>query len=147
MFVQVASAEEFAANVKSAGGSCELYIYEGAGHAFLNDPDSKLSEHETAIYHPANALIDMHTRVAKIVSSCIHIYEIVSEAIMHIVGDIVCMYVPLHYQAGIAFCDTQNLSECTILPFSIHPVAANGRCYTHQRWTNRSLYSASVGVY
>lgn len=39
--MQVASAEEFASNVKGAGGSCELYIYEGAGHAFLNNPDSE----------------------------------------------------------------------------------------------------------
>ncbi|KAL0049168.1 hypothetical protein WJX82_008011 [Trebouxia sp. C0006] len=38
-YVSVASAEEFAANVKGAGGSCELHIYEGAGHAFLNNPD------------------------------------------------------------------------------------------------------------
>lgn len=40
--VQVASAEEFAAKVNEAGGKCELHIYEGAGHAFLNKPDSKL---------------------------------------------------------------------------------------------------------
>lgn len=42
MRMQVQSAEEFAAKVKGAGGSPELYIYEGAGHAFLNVPDSKL---------------------------------------------------------------------------------------------------------
>jgi acetyl esterase/lipase len=41
LVMQVASAEDFAANVKVAGGSCELHIYEGAGHAFLNNPDSK----------------------------------------------------------------------------------------------------------
>ena len=41
LVMQGASAEEFAANVKGAGGSCELHIYEGAGHAFLNNPDSK----------------------------------------------------------------------------------------------------------
>lgn len=41
LVMQVASAEEFAANVKGAGSSCELHIYEGAGHAFLNNPDSK----------------------------------------------------------------------------------------------------------
>ena len=41
LVMQIASVEEFAANVKGAGGSCELHIYEGAGHAFLNNPDSK----------------------------------------------------------------------------------------------------------
>ena len=40
--MQVQSAEEFVAKVKGAGGSPELYIYEGAGHAFLNAPDSEL---------------------------------------------------------------------------------------------------------
>ena len=63
MFVQVASAEEFAANVKSAGGSCELYTYEGAGHAFLNDPDSRFPENEKAIYHPANVFLYKHTYI------------------------------------------------------------------------------------
>ncbi|KAL3143921.1 hypothetical protein ABBQ32_003737 [Trebouxia sp. C0010 RCD-2024] len=38
-YMSVQSAEEFAAKVKGAGGSPELYIYEGAGHAFLNVPD------------------------------------------------------------------------------------------------------------
>lgn len=42
MQMQVASAEEFVAKVKGAGGSPELYIYEGAGHAFLNAPESKM---------------------------------------------------------------------------------------------------------
>ena len=40
--MQVASAEDFAAKVQDAGGHCELHIYEGAGHAFLNAPDSEL---------------------------------------------------------------------------------------------------------
>lgn len=39
--LQVTQAEEFAAGVKAAGGSAELHVYEGAGHAFLNKPDSK----------------------------------------------------------------------------------------------------------
>lgn len=39
--MQVASAEDFVAKVKGAGGDVELHIYEGAGHAFLNAPDSK----------------------------------------------------------------------------------------------------------
>lgn len=30
------------AKVKGAGGDTELYVYEGAGHAFLNAPESKL---------------------------------------------------------------------------------------------------------
>lgn len=34
-------AEDFAAGVRAAGGQAELHLYEGAGHAFLNKPDSK----------------------------------------------------------------------------------------------------------
>ena len=43
--VQVASAQEFAAHVKSAGGSCHVHVYEGAGHAFLSTPSSKALSH------------------------------------------------------------------------------------------------------
>lgn len=43
--MQIASAEEFVAKVKGAGGDTQLYVYEGAGHAFLNAPDSKLLSH------------------------------------------------------------------------------------------------------
>ena len=39
--LQVKSAEEFASRVNNSGGLCDLHIYEGAGHAFLNKPDSK----------------------------------------------------------------------------------------------------------
>lgn len=55
MCMQVQSAEEFAAKVKGAGGSPELYIYEGAGHAFLNVPDSKLLS-------DANSLMPLNPR-------------------------------------------------------------------------------------
>ena len=39
--LQVKSAEEFASRVNNSGGLCDLHIYEGAGHAFLNKPDSE----------------------------------------------------------------------------------------------------------
>lgn len=39
--VQVEAAEQFVSKVNNAGGMGELHIYEGAGHAFLNKPDSK----------------------------------------------------------------------------------------------------------
>lgn len=38
-YVSVKSAEEFASRVNNSGGLCDLHIYEGAGHAFLNKPD------------------------------------------------------------------------------------------------------------
>ena len=43
LLLQVAQAEEFAAGMKAGGGFVELHVYEGAGHAFLNKPDSMQS--------------------------------------------------------------------------------------------------------
>lgn len=76
--IQVASAEDFVAKVKGAGGDIELHIYEGLGHAFLNVPDSKWLL-QTCCCHWAFALCmhDCHyvllNTIAKCAPCCVHV--------------------------------------------------------------------------